>query len=319
MNDCAAIQNILKSIDSEKKNNTDAIFLNIIGNEFITFHGTIHVPRISVNELDYGTAGELLPQLLQYIPEFLYGHTLLEKRKPAAEQHSLHFVRGLDGRLLKFVHIFKIDLMFGGDSSTVTEKGDTGYYPAYTTNRIYYKSKIIPVLTLTHEDQGADFEPLRLKDFNRIESDHYFHTYAIFDDLNAREISKEFCRSMPSDTFSISLDLYPFIAYDYFTACLNVLYPDNTEITAAVGLFEPVFLYLYSQYKNIGAILDPDLLNASYKEELEGHENIIHLKPEFQRKIKKYFHRVDQYHDEEMMVKGWRRFEIMNECSAEIY
>ena len=286
--------------------------INVVGNEFITFRNTIQIPRISVRELDYKTAAGIMPLLARNIPEFFFGHHLLEKRKPASEQHSLHFVRGLDGRLLKFVHILKIDLMFGGDSSSVTDKGSTEFYPAFSTNRIYYKSKIVPVVSPVSSDKGFDFEPLRLKDFNRIESDNYFHTYAIFDDLNTREISKELCKSMPPGIFTISLDLYPFITYDYFTACLNVLNPDVVEIAIAAELFEPVFLYLYSQYKNIGTIVDPALLGESFKDKVEIHDYSIRLKPEFTETVKNYFHRFNQSRDDEMMVKGWRRFEITN-------
>lgn len=312
MKDHEVIQNILNSIHSEKKNDTGPIYLNVIGNEFITLNGTIQIPMISVKELDYGTAREIIPLLVNHIPEFLNGHHLLEKRKPASEQHSLHFVRCLDGRLLKFVHILKIDLMFGGDSSTVTEKGNTDLYPAFATNRLYYKSKLIPVLPHASLESGYDFEPLRLKDFNRIQSDNYFHTYAIFDDLNTREISKELCKCLPSDAFTISLDLYPFITYDYFTACLNVLYPDNDEIMKAVDLFEPLFGFLYSQYKNIESLLDSDQLEIHYGEELEKHEYSISLKKNFQEKIKNYFHRYSLFRDEEMMVKGWRCFKFSN-------
>ena len=53
MNPVDEIQNILRSLDSNQKNKTGNLYLNQIGNEFITFKEKIEIPKIPVKELDY--------------------------------------------------------------------------------------------------------------------------------------------------------------------------------------------------------------------------------------------------------------------------
>jgi hypothetical protein len=311
MNSAGKIRAILNGIDAGEKNGTGAIFLNMIQNEFFNFDGSITVPRISVNELDYATAAGIVEQLAGYIPEFFCGHGLLESRMPPSDQHSLHFVSLLRGVLLNFIHIFKIDFLFGGDSAAVIEKGNTDYYPSYATSRIYYKSRMLPVSGVSTEGAIIEtFEPVRLRDSQQVHTDHLFHAYAMFEDLNSKELSQEFCRTVGPDLFRVPLDLYQFITYDYFTACMNVPYPTPEELAAALDLFEAVFIFLYAGYKEVGGLLEQGVLIEKFGDKLSINGNKIFFIPEFIVRLKAYFNRFSLYQNDDLMLKGWRRLDI---------
>ncbi|MBN2157980.1 MAG: hypothetical protein JW807_01200 [Spirochaetes bacterium] len=306
MKEVDRINRIIESIASDRKNLTGELYLNAIQNEFITIRKNLHIPRIEAKCLDYSRAAGIVADIADVMPEFLRGHRLLEYRKPAAEQHSLHFLMKIPGRVLDFIHILRIDLMFGGDSSNVVERGDTNFYPSFRTNRLYYKSRTVPV----REASENDFEPLRLQEDERVESDNYFHTYALFDEFESREASKDLCAKFDADIFNISLDLYQFISYDYFTACMNVLYPVRTELASAVELFECMFIFLFSQYRNIEEIVPLEKIRGAFAAEINCGAERITLTKEYIERLKNYFSRFSMYRDEEMLLKGWRRIDI---------
>ncbi len=311
MEGAGKIRLILRRIDSGEKNRTGNIFLNTIQNEFINFDGSIIVPRISVNELDYATGADILERLADRIPEFLIGHDLLENRMPPSDQHALHFVGPLRGALLNFIHIFKIDFLFGGSSVAVIEKGSTNFYPSYATDRIYYKSRILPASGIaTDGSEITGFEPLRLRDSQQVHAEHYFHAYAMFEELNSKELSQELCKTIGQELFRVPLDLYQFIAYDYFTACMNVPYPTPGELAAALELFEPVFIFLYSGYKRLDGLAEPAAIIEKFGDKLSVSGDKVLLKPEFISRLRAYFNRFSLYQNEEMMLKGWRRMDI---------
>jgi hypothetical protein len=305
------IQIIIDSIAPSKLNSTGNMYLNILQNEFITFNGNITIPRISVNELDYMTAVPIVEALADYVPEFLQGHRFMENRMPATDQHSLHFSRRLRGRVLDFVHILRINFLFGGDSSAVVEKGDTDYYPAYITNRIYYKSRLVPAAGAPAVSaKTGGFVPVRLVDSQQVETDSYFHTFAMFEELNEKGLSQELCRKLGEDMFPISLDLYQFISYDYFTACMNVLYPTAAELSSALELFELVFIFLHAMFRDLGVLLPPGEVKEKFLTELGIVDNRIIFEQESIDRLKAYFGRFSLYRDDDLMLKGWRRFDM---------
>lgn len=303
-----SIETIQEQIDSIKTtffNQTSDIYINAIHNEFIILNNKINIPKISVKELDYKNSIPIIKNIIQYIPEFLYGHTILRKRKPASEQHSLHFIKKFSGKLLNFTHIFKIDLKFSGDPTNIIEKGNTEFYPSFITDRIYYKSRLIPENVVG--SPTSDFTPIRLKSFETVESDQYFHTFAIFDELNTIDISKEFNEKFDSEIFSISPTVYPFIVYDYFTSCFNVTYPTNNEIKKAIEIFEPIFIYLYKQYKNINDLSSLDKLVEIFNKELIISNDSLTLNPDFLIQLKNYFSQFNLFRNDELLLKGWQK------------
>ncbi len=302
------IQEIINSIDAGRKNSINDFFLNTIKNEFITFHGNIFIPRISVKELHYDISVNLVTELVNFIPEFFRGHTFLVIRRPASDLHSLQFIKRLKGKLIDFVHFFKLDLRFGGDSYNIVEKGSTEFYPSYNSNRIYYKSKLVPC---KGEDKDTDdFNPIRLYDSIHVEVEQDFHAYAVFDDINARGIAKEIYQKINLSIFSISQELYPFIAYDYFTSCFNVLKPDEKELNQTVSIFEPLFLYIYSKYKNVNEIASPDAINEKFSDSLSADGNGLSLKNDYLKEMEGYFKKFSIIRDDELAIKGWWRIDI---------
>jgi len=305
------IQKILDSISPREKNKTGDVYLNIIQNEFIKIDGRIDIPKIPVKELDYPLSAVIVEKLSPFIPEFLYGSKLLERRIPPSEQHYLQFVKSVRGRAVEFTHMFKIDLKFGGDSSAIIEKGGTEFYPSFFTDRIYYKSRLVP--GAFKPDQSLnDLNTLRLMDANRVDSEGFFYSFAVFEDIRVRETSKRLSDLLRSGIFKISTDIYPFVVYDYFTGCLNIPFPSYDQIEEAVSIFEPAFLYIYSSYKNVDGILDPGSVGDLFSDELEYTDSGLALRPPYIKRLRKYFSRYALYQDDELALKGWRRFIIDN-------
>ena len=306
------IQDLLKSIPVSKKNNTDSILLNTIKNEFITFPGNIVIPRIEVHGLTYKQSVEIVEHLIEYIPEFLINHTLLEKRKPVADIHSLHLTKPLKGRVLDFIHFFKIDFRFGGDPSNIVKKGNNDTYPSYKTDRIYYKSRIVPS-SISIDVFNDEFDSIRIFDQHYVGADQTFNTFAIFDELNTRKISQEIIKRLDIDVFSTSQELYPFIVYDFFSACFNVFYPTEAEINEALALFEPIFIAVYSKYKSFNELIQGDLLTKvknEFSPELKFEEKSISFTPQFLEKLRSYFNRYKITRNSELTIKNWWKIEI---------
>jgi hypothetical protein len=304
-----AIQEILDNVDQAHRNRTENLYLNTIKNEFITFPGRIVIPRISVKQLEYETALPAVRDLGEFIPEYFQNHRLQSVRRPEAETHSLQFVQKLEGKLCDFIHMFKVDLRFGGDSYNIVEKGNTEFYPSYITNRIYYKSRLIPCPRELDIAKG-DFASVRLMDMQYVESDQYFHTFAVFDDISTRKITKDILDHLNIDVFNISLELYPFIVYEYFTACFNVINPTQAEIASAQELFEPVFIVIYSSYKDITTLAPLSDIEKKHSDAIEIVNGAPVLRKKFLERIKKYFKRFSLVRDDDLAVKGWWRIDI---------
>ncbi len=307
MNAVSEIQKILEAIDPGDKNRAGNVFINSIKNEFITFQGRMTIPKIPVKELDYETALEIVRDVVRYFPEFFRDHMLLEKRKPAADVHGLHFIKPLKGRLIDFTHFLKLDTRFGGDSSNVIEKGDTTMYPSYSTNRIYYKSRLVPCA----EHCGTDFTPLRLFESQQVESDQYFHTFAIFDDVNSRKITKEMLERLGmDDVFTVSRELYPFPVYDFFTACFNVPCPTEEHLKRALELFEPLFIIFFSRYRPLKDLAEEGAISSIFPGEIRITDGSAFPTPEYAGRLRDYFSGYSLIRDDELALKGWWKMEI---------
>ncbi|MCU0822100.1 MAG: hypothetical protein MUC95_06465, partial [Spirochaetes bacterium] len=288
---------------------TGDIYINVIKNEFIMINGTVKIPKIPVKELDYNTAVTILEEAVKYIPEFLCGHDLLVDRKPAAEQHALHFVKAVNGIANDYIHIFKLYLKFEGDSRNVIDRGDTSNYPSYSTDRYYYKSRIIPVSSVTRDKDKIDFKPIRIITPDSISTDQKLFTSAIFDDLDRKELTRDIHKKLGLDIFSISTELYPFIVFDYFTACFNVLYPSSEEIEKAVRIFEPIFISAMDKYGGLLKLKNYEDIKSRYKDQLYFiDESFIKIK--FMDELKSYFQRWSLYRDDDLTLKGWWRFVV---------
>nr|HPJ38740.1 hypothetical protein [Spirochaetota bacterium] len=300
---------IIDNIDRAHRNRTENLYLNTIKNEFITFPGRIVIPRISVKQLEYDTALPVVKDLGEYMPEYFQNHRLQAVRRPEAETHSLQFVQKLQGAVCDFLHMFKVDLRFGGDSYNIVEKGNTEFYPSYITNRIYYKSRLIPCPRELNIEKG-EFASVRLMDTQYVESDQHFHTFAVFDEISTRKITKDILDRLNIDVFNISRELYPFIVYEYFTACFNVINPTQPEIASALELYEPVFIVIYSSFKDITTLAPLSDIEKKHRDSLEVVDGAPVLKKEFIERMKTYFKRYSIIRDDDLAVRGWWRIDI---------
>jgi len=293
--------------DNCDKNNIEGIYLNGLNNEFCKFNSTYFVPNISVSGVNDLDLINLLDDFFKFVPEFLQEHTILENRLPATDINNFQFVKKIPGRVLYFIHLLKFDMKFGGNSLTVVDKGDTDYYPSYNSDRVYYKSRLIPVL-----ENRDKIIPIQLKEINVVESDEHFHTFAFFDEVNEKELSKDLFKLLDSDLFNISPNIYSFFRYDLFTACFNVLYPTENEIVDALELYEPIFIFIYSKYKDVEQICDFKTIEKVFDKELDIIDNEIFLKENFKKKLKKYFDRFYLLLNDELILKGWKKISYEN-------
>ena len=298
------VQSIIDSIPPDAQNKVGDTYLNAIYNEFIFIKGMMEIPKISVRELDVTESGGILSSIVSFIPEFLIHHKIPKKRTPPADQHFMHFTRVFKGRLINFRHLFKVDLKFSGNPDGIIERGNSSFYPSYRTDRIYYKSRLIPEKASAHT-----FSPLRLVEQRDFVSDENFFTSTLFEDINRSKLSLEICEKLPMEIFAISPKIYPFLIYDYFTACLNVLSPVEKNIHEAISIFEPLFFFIYSRFKNINELASIEEIGKAFIDCFEPYTNELVLNKIFIEKLRKYFSRLVLVQDEEMAIKGWRKFE----------
>ncbi len=304
------IKEMLKNIPAGAENNCGRVFLNVMRNEFVLLNGLIEMPPIPVKELDYATALRILPEIVAYIPEFLRDHRLMEQRVPASEQHSLQFIQRLHGRVIDMLHLFKINLRFGGGASRIIKPGGTDFYPSFLTDKLYYKSRILPAPPLP---SGEEFRVLRLFNAEHVETDQYFHTFAVFEDVDHREITREIYRRLDMQrVFSSSQDLYPFFVSDYFTACLNVPLPAAPALEEACAIFEPLFLILYGAFGKPGDSIDTGRALEAFPGELILEDGRIAPSEELAVRAVEYFSRYSLFRDDELAIKGWWRIDVSN-------
>ncbi|HQL42978.1 MAG TPA: hypothetical protein PL073_03705, partial [Spirochaetota bacterium] len=178
------------------------------------------------------------------------------------------------------------------------------YYPSYTTNRLYYKSRLIPTLQYSPEP----IIPIKLIQSITTESDQFFHTYALFDDVDTTKVTHELNTLLHA--FTIPENLYPFVVFDYYTACINIVYPDSHELTWAMAVYEPLFLIIASHYIDLNAIIPYHAIKKAFpdfftivNDKLIPEDNLLNM-------IQTYFKRFSFSRDEQCMLKGWWQFVI---------
>jgi hypothetical protein len=302
----AEIDSLVSRIGDNVINEISGIYLDETLMEFYSLQNEIPVPSIPVGELDYSTGVEITKNLVETIPEYLRKHTLLEKRKPSSEQHSLHFIKLLPGRLIDFVHILRFDFKLSGGTGIITGKGNNQSFPEYKTDRIRYKSRLVPVLK---ESDPLLIDSLRLKSQLEVDTDGKRFTSVFFDEFSTTEISIDFSTKAGNDLYLIPPKIYQFISYDYFTACMNVPDPSVPNLERAAVLYEPLFFYLYFQYRERAHEINESQL-AVFDEYLECGESGVSQKPLLQDSLRDFFSRYTLYRDDDLLLKGLRKINI---------
>ena len=305
----SSIENINDSINlinENDKNKFEGIFLSESLTEFFLLKNEIHIPKISVTELDYKTGYTLSKYLVDILPEYLFKHNLLADRKPVSEQYSLHFIKTVPGRIIDFVHIIRFDFKLTGGHARIRDKGDNRTFPEYNTDRIKYKSRLVPV---AKNSNPYMLEAIKLKSELEINSDSRKFTAVFFDEFSPAEISLDFNVKAGEDIYSIPPKIYPFLFYEYFTSCMNILDPSADKLEKAAEIFEPLFIYLYYLYRgDIHFAKKSDI--AIFDRCLDISDSGISLKESFKDNLKEYFSCYSIYRDEELMLKGLRKIII---------
>ena len=300
------IYNLINLIKKNSKNTITGIYLDETLTECFFLGNDLSIPAIPVRELDYSTGYEIIKNLVSEIPEYLYEHILLENRKPPSEQHTLQFIKFFPGRLIDFIHILRLDFKLSGGYGRLTGKGDTRTFPPFCTDRLKYKSRLVPVL------KGSDpllLDSIRLKTQFDVDTDGKRFTSVLFDEFSTSEISRELSLKAGDDIFPIPVKIYQFIGYDYFTACLNVPDPSIPILDKAAALFEPLFFLIYFHYRSSFPGIEKDQLSI-WEEYLDiTGTGIIH-KSQFQKILKDFFGRYTLYRDEELMLAGLRKISV---------
>jgi len=302
------IDYLVSLIGDNDRNKITGIYLDESLMEFFSLKNEMPVPSIPVGELDYTTGIEITKNLIEAIPEYLSRHTLLEKRKPSSEQHSLQFIRMIPGRLIDFVHILRFDFKLSGGDGRMIGKGDTRSFPQYVTDRIRYKSRLVPV------SKGSDpalIDSLRLKSQLKVDSSNIkiTPTAVFFDEFSTTEISIDFSTRAGSDIYSIPAKIYQFISYDYFTACMNIPDPSVSKLERAAAIFEPLFFYLYFQYRDGAYEITEDQLSI-FGDYLECRDSGVFQKTLLRERMRDFFSNYTLYRDDEMLLKGLRKIAV---------
>lgn len=301
----ASIGGLLNSVGGTK-NSITGIYIDETLSEFYQLKSEITIPHLPVKEIDLKSSYDIASMLVPLIPEYMEGHSFLEKRKPQSEQHSLHFIRPVEGRVIDFVHIMRFDFMFSGRRGRIVSKGDTDKYPSYASDIVYFKSQLVPVY---RGSGAAEINSVRLKESFEVETDRRLFTSVIFDEYSTREISIELSRRAGAGIFGIPLKIYPFINYEYFTACLSIPDPTSARIIASARIFEPLFLYIYFSYRAPDDIINIEQA-AGFGDTLNLRGDGVALSPGFLLDLKDYFSSYTLVTDDDLLLKGWKRFSI---------
>ena len=305
MKDIQKINNIISSVTG--KNKTGEIYLNAIHNEFVKIKGEFIVPSIPVKEIDTASVLSILNNLSEYIPEYMANHVFSLNKLPPSEQYHIHLVQPLSGKIIPFVHILKFDMKFGGNPEGIVKPGTTDSYHSYRADRIYFKSRLVPgEIIYSEKGHPSAVSAIKIKHADTLESDQHFHTFAVFDEIQDSELSLEYIDTVGREIFTLNPSIYTFLSHDYMTCCMNILDPTQTKINEAVSIYEPLFLYILSSFRNISDIENIDRIESLFKNELLTAET-IQLTEQFKARLKNYFSKYSLDRDDELVMKGWWR------------
>jgi len=296
------IDSYLAALGSSEPSYVPPAFYTDSMKEFWSLRKVFEIPEIGVKTLSYDMAGSFSEGLIEELGAFLVDHQFMEKRRPASEEHSLHFVRGFTGKVIDLVHIIRLDFRFTPDSGKMVSKGSTVAYPAYETDRVFFKSRIVPVV---RGSEFSDIEAVRLSGSSTVEADGRLFTSVVFDEGGFRKKSLEYVNVLGKEFFKVSVNIYQPLCFDYFTLCLNVPVPTISVIEKSLKLFEPLFLYYCSIYG-----MDEAGLSDQFKDVLIHDGGVLNFTPEFREELHRFFKSYDLVADNEMVLQGIKKLEM---------
>lgn len=302
-----AINAIVGKIDPSAKNNCGPIIINEIKKELLILQKPVNVSKQHVSRLDYATLIPFVETMSEIIPEYLTGHTLLKNQIPAAETHSLQFVKEIKSKVYSYIHMLKIDLRFGSGIGTSRGGGSTEYYQEYDSDGLIVSSQVIPIKSADYVDECiSDFMPVRVVKKESIEQGDRMLVHTFFDDFDATEINADIWHAVGDGIFPFSAKIYPFVSYAHFTSCMNLPDAVPSALETAVRLYEPIFLLVLSHL----GISDIKKAVEEYPDSLIIKGSALAFTESFANEIKQFFSRYSLFQDDDFMIKRWRRLDV---------
>ncbi|MBN1499991.1 MAG: hypothetical protein JW982_07545 [Spirochaetes bacterium] len=298
-------------------NASGKIFINELKNEFFIIDEEITVPQFSVKEISFSQKLDFDKKFKKVIPFYIENHDLLLEPVPKSDTHFIHYVQNIHGKYFDFLHVFKIDLKFSGDSSMIIEKGNPDFYPSYRTDRLYYKSYVIPVKKIEIENKKiARFESESLVSKIKVESDQYFHTFAMFDEFDKTSLIDKLNEIIDIKSLPVLYKIYSFWDFHNFTFALNILNPINENIINGIELFEPAWIVVKSEFdseflKYITAE-NCEECRDFFRQYINHDSEKLYFTDGFHDSLKKYLSCYSFHTDDDLAVKRWKRIDIKN-------
>lgn len=216
---------------------------------YIRFGETFAWGGVSIDEVHGHEAARLVETLVQLVPSFVAGCEILPVAKPHKNSDQLHFVRFLkapENGQPGFIYLIKIKPgYFGGaDEGEIISPASQSNGPVFTTDRIYYQARILPVKSLSMQGgQILDFEAWQIEAaiFQVTQKEKYrdFWSTILFDDVDYSEINSDFTdRFNPGEEWKMKRLFPPFIV-DYLSLAFNLISPKL--ILPAFPIYQKIF------------------------------------------------------------------------------
>ncbi|MGL4370413.1 MAG: hypothetical protein ACRCUT_12200 [Spirochaetota bacterium] len=300
------IPEIIENIDPSALNTRGPIFINETKNELFDLPAPAEVPRISVKEIDRLSSAAVVSDIISVVPSYFRGHTLLPQPRPQSEVHHLHFVMPVKGRAMQFIHMFKLDFRFSSDMGRNYRDGTADFYPSYTTDRVRYKSCLIPVESVEMENGAVvDFIPKKIFEDEKIEGDRFLFAHTLVDDFDPSEIHDRIYAAVDADIFPFSRKIYSFLEYGYFSLTMKIPDPLPELISQGAEIFEPLFFKVQSAFSG-----DNAAVAAGSGGDLVLCDGLPVLSDEYKKKAQKYFSHYSLFQNDELALKRWRRLDV---------
>lgn len=218
---------------------------------YLTLPEPYELPGASTTGLTAEQKAELFTILADRHPPFTGSFQILPENRPARYATELHLVRPLVYEDSRFVLILRVlaEYRGGAESDEIIEESVQALTPRIRTDKIYYKARIVPCDRIELDgDSVLDFTPRRLDQVESVYTEvkgagpgpgAREHTFAVFLDPDFHEyngkISARFGDWPHENVF------LPFVADDYVTISLNIVYPHAFYIDTVLPYFARAF------------------------------------------------------------------------------
>lgn len=208
---------------------------------YLTLDETYELPGVTTTGITPAEKEELFATLRRLQPEFCAGLHVLEQNRPARYATELHLARALNWESSRFVLVLRIlaEYRGGAERSEIVSGAGGERTPRIRTNKIYYRARIVPCAEIRQDGERVlDFTPLRLPDVESVytevkedgSSPGRAHTFAIFNDPDFQEFNAGLVARLGD--WPHPGVYFPFVADDFVTVSLNLIYPHSyyTEV-----------------------------------------------------------------------------------------